>query len=69
MTTIALSAPFGLSVIVSLTATAPYLDSSLLRLVFSTAAQYPYLTVNAYNLWALFPVDGASMATNGALDP
>ena len=41
------------------------MDSSLLRLVFSTAAQYSYATVNAYNLWALFPVDGASMATSG----
>ena len=35
----------------------PFLESSLLRLVFSTAATYPYLTVNAYNPWALFPVE------------
>ena len=26
---------------------------------------YPYLTVNAYNSWALFPVDGQSVATAG----
>ena len=39
--------------------------SSLLRLMFSTAATYPYVSVNAYNAWALFPVDGASMADNG----
>ena len=37
----------------------------LLRLVFSTAATYPYLTVNAYNLWALFPLNGESTATAG----
>ncbi len=64
VTAIAMAAPFGLSV-VSITATAPYLESSLLRLVFSTAAQYSYVSVNAYNLWALFPLDGASMATSG----
>ncbi len=64
LTTIALSAPFGLSVI-GFSSTAPYLDSSLLRLVFSTAAAYPYLTVNAYNWWALFPVDGQSVASAG----
>ena len=45
--------------------TAPFLRVSLLRLVFSTAATYPYLSVNAYNWWALFPVDGQSVATAG----
>ena len=64
LTAVLLSAPFGLTVI-GVSATAPFLDSSLLRLVFSTAATYPYLTVNAYNLWALFPVDGQSAATAG----
>ncbi len=64
LTAVLLAAPFGLSV-VSFSPTAPFLDSSLLRLVFSTAAQYSYVSVNAYNLWALFPVDGASMATAG----
>ena len=48
---------------VSFSGTAPFVDSSLVRLVLSTAATYPYVTVNAYNAWALFPVDGASMAT------
>ena len=33
--------------------------------MFSTAATYPYLSVNAYNWWALFPVDGQSVATAG----
>ena len=69
MTAVVLSAPFGLSVI-SLTGTAPFLDSSLLRLVFSTAATYSYVTVNAYNRWALFPVDGQSTAQPTApVDP
>ena len=64
LTTVALSAPFGLTV-VGVSSTAPFLESSLLRLVFSTAATYPYLSVNAYNWWALFPVNGQSVATAG----
>ena len=64
LTAVLLSAPFGLTVI-GVSSTAPFLDSSLLRLVFSTAATYPYLSVNAYNWWALFPVDGQSVATAG----
>ncbi len=63
-TAVLLSAPFGLTVI-GVSSTAPFLESSLLRLVFSTAATYPYLTVNAYNWWALFPVDGQSVVTAG----
>ncbi len=61
---VAISAPFGLSVIAPST-TAPFVDSTLLRHVLSTAATYPYVTVNAYNLWALLPVNGQNMATNG----
>ena len=64
LTAVLLSAPFGLTVI-GVSSTAPFLESSLLRLVFSTAATYPYLSVNAYNWWALFPVDGQSVATAG----
>jgi hypothetical protein len=64
VTAVALSAPFGLTVLAPST-TAPFVESSLLRLVFSTAATYPYLTVNAYNWWALFPVDGQSVASSG----
>ncbi len=63
VTAIVMAAPFGLS-LVTFTSTAPYLGSSLLRLIFSTASTYSYVTVNAYNLWALFPVDGSSMASN-----
>ena len=64
LTAVLLSAPFGLTVI-GVSSTAPFLESSLLRLVFSTAATYPYLSVNAYNWWALFPVNGQSVATAG----
>jgi predicted membrane-bound dolichyl-phosphate-mannose-protein mannosyltransferase len=63
LTAVVLAAPFGLS-LVSFTSTAPYIGSSLLRLFFSTASTYSYITVNAYNMWALFPVNGGSMATN-----
>ena len=63
VTAVVVSAPFGLSVI-SFSTTAPFVDSSLLRLIFSTASTYSYVSVNAYNLWALFPVDGQSMATS-----
>ena len=56
--------PFNLTVI-HLQAEAPYVGSTLLKLVLTTAGVYPYLTVNAYNMWALFPVDGASTASAG----
>ncbi|HEX5826749.1 MAG TPA: phospholipid carrier-dependent glycosyltransferase [Candidatus Limnocylindrales bacterium] len=70
VTAVALSAPFGLSV-VSVSTTAPYLESTLLRLVFSTAATYSSVTVNAFNLWALFPSpeDGRSLASGGGWIP
>ena len=62
VTALALATPFGLSVFWP-SATAPFIDSSLIRLIFSTAATYPYLTVNAFNWWALFPVGGESVAS------
>ncbi len=62
LTALALATPFGLSVLWP-SATAPFIDSSLIRLIFSTAATYPYLTVNAFNWWALFPVGGESVAS------
>ncbi len=68
LTAVAVSAPFGLSV-VSFSGAAPYVDSALVRQIMSTAATYAYVTVNAYNGWALFPVDGSSMATNGGWIP
>ncbi len=63
-TAFALTIPFSLPVI-SFTGAAPFIDSPLLRLVFKTAAVYPYLTVNAYNMWALFPVGGQTTAADG----
>ena len=58
------TAPFGMWP-VAFSASAPFVDSPLLRLVLNTAGVYPYLTVNAYNIWALFPVNGISMASGG----
>jgi hypothetical protein len=62
LTALAIATPFGLSVLWP-SAAAPFVDSSLIRLIFSTAATYPYLTVNAFNWWALFPVNGESVAS------
>ena len=60
-----LSLPFGLSVI-ELTGQPPYLASGLLKQVAVAAGGYPYLTVNAYNPWALVAGDlGHSLANAG----
>jgi Gpi18-like mannosyltransferase len=64
LTAVAISSPFGLWVIAP-AASFPFVDSPLLGQIFSTAAGYPYLTVNAYNLWALVDVGGSSLAANG----
>jgi len=53
LTAILLSAPFGLSIV------------ELVEQVIQTAGGYPYLTVNAYNPWALVAQDGAGLAANG----
>ena len=37
--------------------TAPFIQSGLLEQIFATAGGYPYLTVNAYNPWALVTGD------------
>ena len=64
-TTVLLCLPFGLSVI-EFSSTAPFLKSGLLSQVFATASGYPYLTVNAFNPWALIPGDtGNSLANSG----
>ncbi|MFZ5853707.1 MAG: phospholipid carrier-dependent glycosyltransferase [Chloroflexota bacterium] len=49
----ALSAPFGLSLV------------GLIGQVVRAAAGYPYLTVNAYNPWALLELNGNGLAANG----
>ncbi len=57
--------PFGLSV-VELSSQAPFVQSGLLQQVVLTAGGYPYLAVNAYNLWAIVPGDtGNSLASAG----
>jgi len=45
--------PFGLTIV------------GLLQQILETAAGYPYLTVNAYNPWALVTMDGAGLASAG----
>jgi hypothetical protein len=52
-----LSAPFGLSVI------------DLLVQVGKTAGGYPYITVNAYNPWALIEQAGSGLAASGTWLP
>lgn len=63
--TILLCLPFGLSVL-EFSTQAPYLKSGLLAQIFATASGYPYLTVNAFNPWALIAGDtGYSLANAG----
>ena len=57
--------PFGLSVL-ELSGSAPYATSGLLDQILSTASGYPYVTVNAFNPWALVVGDtGNSLANSG----
>ena len=64
-TTVVLCLPFGLSVL-EISSTAPFFKSGLLSQVFATASGYPYLTVNAFNPWALVAGDtGNSLANSG----
>jgi len=53
ITAIALSVPFGLSLV------------DLAVQVATAAGGYPYLTVNAYNPWALFDLNGSGLAATG----
>ena len=65
LTAIVLSAPFNLSV-VELTPSAPFVASGLVKQIAVAGGGYPYLTVNAYNPWAMVPSDlGESFASNG----
>jgi dolichyl-phosphate-mannose--protein O-mannosyl transferase len=45
--------PFGITLV------------GLLQQIAKTAGGYPYLTVNAYNPWALVTMDGAGLASSG----
>jgi hypothetical protein len=65
VTAVILCLPFGLSVI-ELTPQPPFVHSGLVSQVLVAAGGYPYLTVNAYNIWAFVPSDlGLSMANSG----
>ncbi len=64
-TAVVLSLPFGLSVI-GISSQPPYLSSGLLEQVAVAAGGYPFLTVNAYNPWAVVVGDlGHSLANAG----
>jgi hypothetical protein len=64
-TAFALSQPFGLSVL-ELSSSAPFLASGLVDQIVIAGGGYPYLTVNAYNIWALVTGDtGNSLANAG----
>ena len=66
ITTVLICLPFGLSVL-EISTTPPYLKSGLLTQIFATASGYPYVTVNAFNPWALVVGDqGYSLANSGA---
>ncbi len=66
LTAVALCLPFGLSV-VSFSSQAPFISSGLLEQIAKAAGGYPYLTVNAYNLWAVVPSGtGNSLASASA---
>jgi Gpi18-like mannosyltransferase/predicted membrane-bound dolichyl-phosphate-mannose-protein mannosyltransferase len=65
ITTILMCLPFGLSVF-EFSTQAPFFKSGLIARIFATASGYPYLTVNAYNPWALVSGDtGSSLANSG----
>ena len=63
VTALILCAPFGLSVIEF--GGSSVVRSGLLDQVLKTAAGYPYVTVNAYNPWALAQLGGNSLASGG----
>jgi hypothetical protein len=55
--------PFGLAIIPIPGLVA--LEDSLLGQILQTAGGYPYVTVNAYNPWALVTLDGNGLAAAG----
>jgi len=65
LTAVILCLPFGLSVI-EISSQAPFIGSGLVDQIIVAGGGYPYLTVNAYNAWALVPGDlGNSLASSG----
>ena len=66
LTAVALCLPFGLSVLDPAPGF-PFFTSGLIDQIVIAGGGYPYLTVNAYNLWAIVPGDlGESLASSGA---
>ncbi len=64
-TALVLCLPFGLSVL-EFSAAPPFVASGLLDQIGVAAGGYPYLSVNAYNAWAVLPGDtGNSLANAG----
>jgi len=65
LTAVVLCLPFGLSVLEPV-ASAPFFTSGLIDQIVIAGGGYPYLTVNAYNAWAVVPGDlGISLASTG----
>ncbi len=65
LTAVVLCLPFGLSVL-EIGPAFPFLSSGLIDQIVVAAGGYPYLTVNAYNIWAIVPGDtGMSLANAG----
>ena len=65
LTAVLLCLPFGLSVLEP-AASAPFFSSGLIDQIVIAGGGYPYLTVNAYNVWAVVPGDlGNSLASAG----
>ncbi len=65
LTALALCLPFGLTVL-GFSPVPPFITSGLLEQIALAGGGYPYLTVNAYNTWAIIPSDlGNSLANSG----
>ncbi|MGP1673999.1 MAG: glycosyltransferase 87 family protein, partial [Candidatus Limnocylindrales bacterium] len=65
LTAVALCAPFGLPVL-NLVGQPPFFTSGLIDQIVIAGGGYPFLTVNAYNAWAVVPSDlGNSLASSG----
>src|SRR4029450_10141520 len=62
VTTLVLCAPVGVAVIEF---GRDGIRSGLIEQIFSTAAGYPYVSVNAYNPWAFATLDGNGLAASG----
>ena len=65
MTALVVCLPFGLTVL-ELTPAAPFVASGLVEQIAIAGGGYPYLTVNAFNAWAIVQGDlGISLANGG----